>query len=378
MIDYVLESNSKLKGALMQRTKQPFWLITYGLILFFFLLRLDTFSSVGRHFIELINPFLWGFALAYLLNIPYEYFTFKLFKAHPEHPRYKTYKSLSLLLSYLIFFLFIGFTMILLIPQLLDSLNLFIENSSSYYNSLQHFLQDLVSKINIQSSVWDQLEKSILSFVSVLQNLLPSVLTFVTNAASSVFNVICTLFISVYILVSKEKLLSLISRTVKAFASTKWQKRLSHIVSLTNQTFRSFIIGQLTDALIVGIITFIGASIFGFPYPILLGFLASITNVIPVVGPFIGAVPCVLIILMVSPDKVIWYIIFIVILQQIDGNFICPLIIGDSIGLDGLWILFAVVVGSGFFGIAGCLLSVPILAVCLTLYEELLAKKLQS
>ena len=117
---------------------------------------------------------------------------------------------------------------------------------------------------------------------------------------------------------------------------------------------------------------------FGFPYPILLGFLASITNVIPVVGPFIGAVPCVLIILMVSPEKVIWYILFIVVLQQIDGNFICPLIIGDSTGLDGLWILFAVVVGGGFFGIAGCLLSVPDLAVCFTLYEELLARKLHS
>lgn len=362
----------------MQRLKQPFWLITYGLILFFFLLRLDTFSGITSQFFGLINPFLWGFALAYILNIPYEFFLSKIFKARSDSPRYKTYKSLSLILSYVLFFLGITFIIVMLIPQLLASITLFIDNSGSYYADLQLFFQDLLSKIQLKSTIWKELENAIMSLVNLLKNLLPSVLTFVTNTASSVINVIYMLFISIYILASKDKLMSLVGRSVKAFASPKLQDRLYHVMDLTNKTFRGFIVGQLTDALIVGIITFIGSSILGFPYPILLGFLASITNVIPVIGPFIGAVPCILIILMVNPEKVIWYIIFIVILQQIDGNFICPLVVGDSTGLDGLWILFAIVVGGGFFGIVGCLLAVPVFAVLFMLYEELLAHKLEA
>ena len=170
--------------------------------------------------------------------------------------------------------------------------------------------------------------------------------------------------------------MSLITRSLDAFASSQLKNKLHHILEVTDQTFRGFIIGQLTDALIIGIITFICSSLFGFPYPILLGFLAGVTNVIPVIGPFIGAVPCVLIILMVEPTKAIWYIIFITILQQIDGNFICPKVVGDSTGLDGLWILLAVIVGGGFFGVVGCLLAVPVCAVAFKLYEEFLNRRL--
>lgn len=361
----------------MQKFKQPFWLITYGLILYFFLLRLSTFSNIAGQFLELINPFLWGFALAYILNIPYVFFLNKIFKARKEQKNYKLLKSLSLILSYTLFFLGIGFIIVMLIPQLLESINLFVANSGDYYHDLQVLLQSIIEKIHLDANLWKKVQDTIMSMVNMLKDLLPSLVTFVSSTASSVFNLICTLFISIYILASKDKLLELIARSTKVFASVKTQQRLKHIAELTNRTFRGFIIGQLSDAAIVGIITFIGASLLDFPYPILIGFIAGITNVIPVIGPFIGAVPCVLIILMVNPGKVIWYLIFVVILQQIDGNFICPLIVGDSTGLDGLWILFAVIVGGGFFGVVGCLLAVPIFAVLFNLYEEHLSNKLK-
>lgn len=367
-----------MKGAIMQKIKQPFWLITYGLILYFFLLRLSTFSSIAKQFLELITPFLCGFALAYILNIPYEFFLNKVFKAKKEQRFYSIYKLIALLLSYALFFFAIGFIIVLIIPQIIESVNLFINNSGNYYTTFQEFFQDILAKLQLETDLWTELENALMSLMNLLTDLLPSLVNFITSTASSAFDIICMLFISIYILASKDKLISLISRSVKAFASEKKQYRLGHIVTLTNRTFRGFIVGQLSDALIVGIITFIGASIFGFPYPILLGFIAGITNVIPVIGPFIGAAPCLLIILMVSPDKVLWYIIFVVVLQQIDGNFICPLIVGDSTGLDGLWILFAIIVGGGFFGIVGCLLAVPIFAVLFNLYEELLENKLSG
>ena len=360
----------------MKKTKHPFWLITYGLILFFFLLRLDTFSSVAKQFITIANPFIWGFGLAYILNIPYNFFLTKIFKSNKEHKYYGLCKSSSLILSYVSFFFVIGFIMVMLIPQLLESVNLFIENSGEYYNGLQVFLQDTISKVQLDENIWKYIENAITTLLNVLKNLLPSVFSLVSSTASSMVNLVCTLFVSVYILASKDKLIDLAIRSTKAFASPKIQVRLAHIVELTNRTFRGFIVGQLSDAAIVGVITFIGSSILGFPYPVLIGFLAGITNMIPVIGPFIGAVPCILIILMVNPFKVIWYIIFVLVLQQIDGNFICPLIVGDSTGLDGLWILFAVMIGGGFFGIIGCLLAVPVFAVLFNLYEEAVNAKI--
>lgn len=360
----------------MKKIKQPFWLITYGLILFFFLLRLDTFSGIAKEFINLANPFIWGFGLAYILNIPYNFFLTKVFKSNKKHKHYGLYKSFSLILSYVFFFCIIGFIIIMLIPQLLESINLFIANSGDYYASLQVFLESIISKIEINEDIWQYIQTALTHLIEALKNLLPSVVNLVSSTASSVVNLICTLFVSVYILASKDKLLDLVTRSTKAFASPRVQKYLAHVVELTNRTFRGFIVGQLSDAAIVGVITFIGSSILGFPYPVLIGFLAGITNMIPVIGPFIGAVPCVLIILMVNPSKVILYIIFVLVLQQIDGNFICPLIVGDSTGLDGLWILFAVLVGGGFFGIVGCLLAVPVFAVLFNLYEEIVDAKI--
>ena len=362
----------------MERFKKPVFLVTYGLLLYFFLLRFDIFSDAMFKLLALIKPFIWGFALAYILNIPYTYFLKKVFKGHIRDPRYHLKKSLALVTSYLLFFLIIVFIFAMLIPQLAESIDIFLANSSDYYLTLQNYLMAIVNRLQLEPSIWQEIQKITSTLVEILKGLLPSVVGLVTSTASGLVNLFCTLFISIYFLASKETLISLVKRSLDAFASTKQKDKLRHILEVTNQTFKGFIIGQLTDALIIGIITFICSSFFGFPYPILLGFLAGVTNVIPVIGPFIGAVPCVLIILMVEPTKALWYIIFITVLQQIDGNFICPKIVGDSTGLDGLWILLAVIVGGGFFGIVGCLLAVPLCAIAFKLYEEFLTKRLEK
>ena len=362
----------------MERFKKPFFLVTYGVILYFFLLRFDSFSSTVGQLISLIKPFIWGFALAYMLNIPYMYFLNRVFKLKSEDRNTKLKKSLSLITSYTLFFLGIIFIFYMLVPQLAESINIFLDNSEDYYITLQTYLLNIVDKFEVNPEIWAEIEQVIATLVTVLKGLLPSVIGLVTSTASGLINLFATLFISIYFLSSKETLMSLVTRTLQAFTSFKIRSKLEHVAFVTDKTFRGFILGQLTDALIIGIITFICSNIFGFPYPILLGFLAGVTNVIPVIGPFIGAVPCVLIILMVDPSKAIWYIAFITILQQIDGNFICPKVVGDSTGLDGLWILFAVIVGGGFFGVVGCLLAVPICAVILKLYDELLDNKLNT
>lgn len=366
----------------MQKIKKPVLLITYGLILFFILLNFKSLTSFTTTFLALVSPFIWGLALAYLLNIPYTYIMKHILHAKREEKHYGKKKALAILLSYILFILIIILSVSLLVPQLIDSVNEFISNFSGYYTSLETLFTQLSQKIELTASFWSDLQNIIISYkqqlMQIVNSVLPSIINLATGTANSIFNVIFTLILSAYFLASKEKLAKLIKDSVAAFANQKTISYLGHVLDLSNETFRGFIVGQLTDALIVGIITFVGSTIFKFPYPILIGFIAGITNIIPVVGPFIGAVPCFFIILMAAPDKALWYLVFVVILQQIDGNFICPKIVGDSIGLDGIWVIFAVIVGGGLFGIIGSFLCVPVFAILFKLYNEYIAKRLDK
>lgn len=366
----------------MQKIKKPIFLITYALILFFILLNLKTLTSFTTSFFALISPFIWGLALAYLLNIPYTYMMDHIFHAKKDEKYFGKKKALAILLSYILFVLIIILSVSLLLPQLIDSVNEFINNFSGYYTSLETLFTKLSQKIELTASFWRDVQNIIISYkqqlMQIVNSVLPSIINVATGTANSIFNVIFTLILSAYFLASKEKLIKLFKDSVTAFANQKTISYIEHVLNLSNETFRGFIVGQLTDALIVGGITFIVAAVFGFPYPVLIGFIAGITNIIPVVGPFIGAVPCFFIILMAAPDKAIWYLAFVVVLQQIDGNFICPKIVGDSIGLDGIWVIFAVIVGGGLFGIIGSFLCVPVFAILFKLYSEYIAKKLNK
>lgn len=365
----------------MQKIKKPIFLITYGLILFFLLLNFKVLTSFTTSFLALISPFLWGLALAYLLNIPYTYILERILRARKDEKHFGKKKALSIVFSYVLFILIILLSVSLLIPQLIDSVNEFISNFSGYYTSLEALFIQLSQKIELTATFWSDLQNIIISYkqqvMQIVNSILPSIINVATGTANGIVNVIFTLILSAYFLASKEKLGKLVKDSFAAFTNQKTISYLGHVLDLSNETFRGFIVGQLTDALIVGIITFIGATIFKFPYPILIGFIAGITNIIPVLGPFIGAVPCFFIILMAAPDKALWYLVFVVVLQQIDGNFICPKIVGDSIGLDGIWVIFAVIVGGGLFGIIGSFLCVPVFAILFKLYNEYIAKRLE-
>ena len=365
----------------MQKIKKPVFLITYGLILFFTLLNFKVLTDFTTTFFALISPFIWGFALAYLLNIPYTYILEHVLHAKKEEKHFGKKKALAIILAYVLFMLTIVLSVSLLVPQVIDSVNEFISNFSGYYTSLEELFTQLGQKIELTASFWSDLQNVIISYkqqlMQIVNSILPSLINVATGTASSIINVIFTLILSAYFLASKEKLVKLIKDSTAAFTNHKTFSYLGHVLDLSNETFRGFIVGQLTDALIVGLITFIGATVLNFPYPVLIGFIAGITNIIPVVGPFIGAVPCFFIILMAAPDKVLWYLIFVVVLQQVDGNFICPKIVGDSIGLDGIWVIFAVLVGGGLFGMVGSFLCVPVFAILFKLYNEYVAKRLE-
>lgn len=366
----------------MIKYRKQLFLITYALILAFVLIKFEDVRGMIKNFFVLIGPFIYGFAFAYLINIPVTFFVKKLFKVEEGDRTYKKKRGIAIVLSYVLVFAVIILVFATLIPQLANSISVFVGNMNSYSTQFESLSREIMSRVDLQESSWIKVQNFLVQskeqIIAILQNIVPSVIGIATGAFNGILNTGFTLIISIYILISKDDLAALISNTLQVTISNKARKYLYHVLEVTNETFKGFIVGQLTDALIVGILTFIGAWSFRFPYPLLIGFIAGITNVIPVLGPFIGAVPCVIIILLADPTKVIWYLVFVVVLQQIDGNIICPKVVGDSIGLDGIWVVFVVLVGGGLFGIIGSVLGVPVFAIIFRLYNEWLAKRLEA
>ncbi len=173
-----------------------------------------------------------------------------------------------------------------------------------------------------------------------------------------------------YMLASKEKLCKQAKAVVVAYLPVKVSRFLIKVTDMSDAKCGKFIIGKIIDSAIIGLICFIGLTIFKFDYALLISVIVGVTNVIPFFGPFIGAIPCAFLLLLIDPVQCFWFVVFVIILQQFDGNFLGPKILGDTVGISGFWILFSVIIGGGLFGVGGMLLGVPVFAVVYTLVAE--------
>ena len=342
------------------------------------------------------------------INIPF-------LKQKEQKPRsYKgLHKALSLVTVYILFFLFIAFLLWLVIPEITVSISQIYEKRFEYSDNLTDIIDSLDNTfpfsllketttvvppeipdseiiegvesdfiIDIvtaeQKTLSEIIKEKATDFLQNLPNYLSSILPDIVSAtqkiASSVMNIILGLVMSIYMLASKESLTAQIKRLFYAYVPKKFADETCFVLSASNDIFSSFVNGRLFDALIVGMLCFIGMSIFGFQYTLLISVLVAVTNVIPIFGPFIGAVPSVLLLLFVDPMQAVWFVVFIVVLQQIDGNVIGPKVVGESIGLPAWWVMFSITIGGGLFGIMGMLAGVPTFAVI----YRLLAKDVNS
>jgi predicted PurR-regulated permease PerM len=208
-----------------------------------------------------------------------------------------------------------------------------------------------------------------------------SVVTSVTSGvygvAKSIYNLIIGIIVSIYLLSDKEGFVAAVKRMMYSIFSVETADRLRSGLNFVDRTFMSFLNGKLLDSLIIGIICYIVCSILQMPYTLLVSVIVGVTNIIPFFGPLIGAVPSALIILMVDPTKCLIFVIFVIILQQIDGNIIGPRILGNSTGITGFWVMFSIILGGGLFGFWGLLLGVPVFVVIYSLVTNLVVKKLK-
>lgn len=369
-----LDKHSELKEKTF-----PYIFAGCAIVLFYFLLaNISYISSTFKRLLTILSPFVWGCGFAYLMWLMADWME----KTFLKKLSYKKKRILSSFLSLLAFLLIVSSFFFVIIPQLISSIMQIYTLVSENSGNLLEFVEMLADKFSLSEDFYADLN----GFVN---DLLANVLTFVKERGPAIFssavdsakgfmNIIIGLVVALYILLDRDHLKGTASNVFRAYLNESQYDYLCHALSLTNNKISNFISGKLWDSLIIGVICFVVMNILGMEYSLLISFIVGITNIIPFFGPFIGAIPSIFILLIVSPIHALEFMIWILILQQIDGNIIGPKILGGSVGLSSLWIMFAILVGGGYFGVLGMVLGVPLFAAFYFLFRDHIHTKLKE
>lgn len=279
--------------------------------------------------------------------------------------------------------------MSVLVPQLIDSITTLINNAESYYNQIYDWADNLLKKNpNISNWVRLNLERYYQDALSLLtEKILPGAQQMLTSVTGGVIssilgvvvfakNLIIGIIISVYLLAMKEQSLARCCKLLYGVLSERAANLVMRGTRRTDEIFSGFVRGKLLDSLIIGILCFIGGSILNLPYTPLVSVVVGVTNIIPFFGPFLGAIPSAFLILLVSPKQCLIFIIFVIVLQQFDGNILGPKILGSATGISSFWVVVTILLGGGFFGVLGMFLGVPVFACLQELVKHLIDRRL--
>jgi predicted PurR-regulated permease PerM len=344
------------------------------LLIAFLFIRYELFTNLLSYLMDVLRPILIGLLIAFLLYRPtcrLEQLFEKCKKRFPRFPApgmavFSAYALMALLLAAIIW---------IIVPQFIASISDFGDNVLIYYNNVMELLNSekgsqILKVMNENGFDPTTLRTKLLDFSGYIPTAVGTLSVWAKGLIGGLIDFLIGLIFSIYVLAGRQKLRSQGLRILKHYLPEKHYRRLGHYGTLTFTTFSNYISGRLTDAFVIGILTFFVNSIAGIEYPMMIAVIVGITNIIPFVGPWLGAIPSILILLMVNPIHALAFTIIILIIQQLDGNVISPLIVGSSIGLPAIWVLFAITVGGGLFGLWGMLLGVPVMSVIYTVIRE--------
>lgn len=396
-----MEENGKING----KKQKPNWdlqkyiviaLITFVTfcccILFFFVLyRYHGFREGWQKLMKVLQPIIIGFIVAYLMNPVMMFLERNLMtvlegRMKSRRQAKKISRTAGTIGSILFLMLIIFLLLNMMIPELVSSIRNMAESLPEEIDSLTAWVEKIFNGDDelayTLNTIFEQLNNNVEHMV---QQMLPEINTYVTSITTGVvsfvkvfFNFIIGLVVAIYLLMSKETFIGQGKKIVYAVFPTKIGNYVTKTLRVSNDIFGGFISGKILDSAIIGVLCYIGLLILKMPYSMLVAVIVGVTNVIPFFGPYIGAVPCFVLIALAEPIKGVYFLIFILVLQQIDGNFIGPKILGNSTGLSPFWVVFAILVGGGLFGFMGMLLGVPTFAVIYYLIRELVAYVLRK
>lgn len=369
-----------------------FLVVLCSIIVFFAIYRLRDVSEVINVILAILTPFIYGLVMAYLLCPVYNFTVRSIYaltkRVNVNIPRPLTVsKAVASLVSIIVLLVVITGILWMIIPGLVESIANIIQLLPDSMDSLRSWLDvKLVGWPEAQAILngWiNNFTENAIAFVT--ERLLPeysSIAAGISEGVMGVFNVVKNFFlgiiICVYFLNSKENFAAQMKKIIMAVFSRKAADEIVQGAHFTNRTFGGFINGQIIDSFIIGLICFIVMTLFGWEYTLLISCIIGITNIIPFFGPFIGAIPSALLLLMVDTRQCIYFVIFIIILQQFDGNILIPKIQGSSTGLASFWVLFAVLVGGGLFGFIGMVIGIPMFAVIYAYVSRAINNRLEK
>lgn len=367
------------------KIKSYFLLATYVVVLAYILLNIQNMYSVFAYTFSLLSPILIGIALAFMLNIPMKFFENKLLKSLDNNKKIfvrKLKRPLAILLTLAIVFGIIITLIFFIVPQLSHSISTLINIIPSSITSIEKSLSSSLHSTDLFNSIWPTFaniwSKVLSAVTSVTGMAITNIVNLTIGITTTIINFFMAFILSIYMLASKEKLLRQCKKLIYAFIPLKHANRIMEVVHISDKMFSAFVTGQFIEAIIIGIMCFVGMTIFSMPYAILISIIISVTALIPIFGAFIGIIPGIFILLTVSPATAFWFIILIIVIQQIEGNVIYPKVVGNSLGIGGIWIMISMLIGADLFGILGMIIGIPLFGIFYTVLSKVVNSKLKK
>ena len=353
-----------------------------GIVLAVTLMHVDQLWTGLKLLLRTMTPFLVGFAIAFLL-LPIvnrmERLFGKVLSRKKPHP--KLCRVLATTIAYVVLLALLSGFFAILVPQLIASIKSILQYVRNFVATNRETINQLLVKYEFLSIEGEKLVIAWENVVSQAMNYTSLVVDNLMAISSSVYTIVFHLFVGMvaafYLLMDKEKFCAQVKKLCYSMFKPTTCELLIYWTRKAHHIFAGFTTGKILDSMIIGVICYVCMLIFGIEYPLLISVIVGVTNIIPFFGPFIGAIPSGLILLLVNPLSALWFMVFIVILQQLDGNLIGPFILGDYVGLSPFWIMLSIMIGGGLFGFAGMLLSVPLCALIYAIVRVIMEARLR-
>ena len=353
------------------KLKNQLIISTYIMLFILLIFKPTLIPSIYNRLIIVFKPFIIGGLIAFLINIPMKLIEEKIIKPLTKnHEKLNKLSRIIALVSTIIIVVIIVAAFInFIVPQLIESIKSLTETIPNYIISLQNYVTKNLSNLdilkNVEFDISSMLQKSISYIGNLINMFISNLLNFTFGITNFFVNLFLGIIIAMYTLLGKEKLIHQFKKVLYAF------------LRLTNYKFSRFILGQSTDGIILGTTFFIVFSMVKIPYALLISIMIPILNFIPIFGTYVGIVISMFIILMAKPSSVILFLVLIITIQQLDGKFVYPVVVGNSLGLSSLWILLAIIVGGNLFGVLGMVLGMPLVSVIYDLFSEYVNKRIE-
>lgn len=359
-------------------------LITYAIVLYLLLSNIHRFSGVADYILTVSFPVVLGFAIAYTLNLP-----MKSIEKHIVRPiledktgkknRAGSIRALSILLTLLLAGAVINGVVRFVLPQLMTNIQVLTASVPEYLQQIYGFVLKQMEDLDFYQTIVDTINKywrEILNWgTTSLDGMASQIMGIFGALASSLTTLLLSVIMAIYMLASKEKMEEVLRTLAKTYLPQKVHDKLFEIMTVANSCFSKYISGQFIEAFIIGIMCFVGMTLLRFPYAPLISVFVGATGLIPMFGAFIGAALGAFLILMESPLQALWFILFIIVLQQVEGNVVYPRVVGTSLGLKGIYVMLAIIIGGNLFGAVGMILGIPIFATVYVLIKRDVARR---